>query len=327
MLVCLHLRPRFGNVTSCDIIKDHKTGDSLCYAFIGYDNDQSCEAAYFKMNNVLIDDRRIKVDFSQSVAHIWKQFRRHGKAGGNAGMAAEADAHIRGQQEQQQQQRGPPSGSRYIDLKGPAQQDRGMLFDHADPVEQQQQRGQQRWDQPQRPHSSKRSRSASRDRDRSRRRSRSRSNEHKQKQHKKHHKHHKEDKKQRQPDHADDGPGREYGDRHDRHRGSEGRARDARQQEGPYSSHSREAPDRGRDRGDRREGDAGGHSRQRERDYSRQDSPAGRSYERERGRQDSSRDRGADRHSGRGYERDRQGSDRTEREHRHRHRESDRHRR
>lgn len=48
---------RFGNVTSCDIIKDHKTGDSLCYAFIGYDNDQSCEAAYFKMNNVLIDDR------------------------------------------------------------------------------------------------------------------------------------------------------------------------------------------------------------------------------------------------------------------------------
>jgi peptidyl-prolyl cis-trans isomerase-like 4 len=44
-------------VTSCDIIRDHKTGDSLCYAFIGYDNDQACEAAYFKMNNVLIDDR------------------------------------------------------------------------------------------------------------------------------------------------------------------------------------------------------------------------------------------------------------------------------
>lgn len=66
MLVCIRsdtgrltccLCRRFGNVTSCDIIKDHKTGDSLCYAFIGYDNDQSCEAAYFKMNNVLIDDR------------------------------------------------------------------------------------------------------------------------------------------------------------------------------------------------------------------------------------------------------------------------------
>jgi hypothetical protein len=48
---------RFGNVTSCDIIRDYKTGDSLCYGFIGYDNDAACEAAYFKMNNVLIDDR------------------------------------------------------------------------------------------------------------------------------------------------------------------------------------------------------------------------------------------------------------------------------
>jgi hypothetical protein len=48
---------RFGNVTSCDIIRDFKTGDSLCYGFIGYDNDAACEAAYFKMNNVLIDDR------------------------------------------------------------------------------------------------------------------------------------------------------------------------------------------------------------------------------------------------------------------------------
>ena len=52
---------RFGNITSCDIIKDKKTGDSLCYAFLGYDNDKSCEDAFDKMNNVLIDDRRIKV--------------------------------------------------------------------------------------------------------------------------------------------------------------------------------------------------------------------------------------------------------------------------
>lgn len=36
-------------------------GDSLSYAFIGFDNDQSCEEAYFKMNNAVIDDRRIKV--------------------------------------------------------------------------------------------------------------------------------------------------------------------------------------------------------------------------------------------------------------------------
>jgi peptidyl-prolyl cis-trans isomerase-like 4 len=36
-------------------------GDSLCYAFIGFDTDKASEDAYFKMNNVLIDDRRIKV--------------------------------------------------------------------------------------------------------------------------------------------------------------------------------------------------------------------------------------------------------------------------
>ncbi|KAL6759755.1 cyclophilin-like domain-containing protein [Haematococcus lacustris] len=67
---------RFGVVTDCDIIRDYKTGDSLCYGFIGFDSEASCEEAYFKMNNVLIDDRRIKVDFSQSVAHLWKQFKK-----------------------------------------------------------------------------------------------------------------------------------------------------------------------------------------------------------------------------------------------------------
>jgi hypothetical protein len=47
-------------VTACDIIRDFKTGDSLCYAFIGFDSDDACANAYFKMNNVSIDDRRIK---------------------------------------------------------------------------------------------------------------------------------------------------------------------------------------------------------------------------------------------------------------------------
>ncbi len=32
-----------------------------------------------QMNNVVIDDRRIKVDFSQSVSKLWKGFRRYGK--------------------------------------------------------------------------------------------------------------------------------------------------------------------------------------------------------------------------------------------------------
>lgn len=83
---------RFGNVTSCDLIRDAKTGDSLNYGFIGFDSEKACEDAYFKMNNVLIDDRRIKVDFSQSVSHLWKQFRRRGAQGG-AELAAQADAH------------------------------------------------------------------------------------------------------------------------------------------------------------------------------------------------------------------------------------------
>uniref|UniRef100_A0A3B4FWA2 Peptidyl-prolyl cis-trans isomerase n=2 Tax=Haplochromini TaxID=319058 RepID=A0A3B4FWA2_9CICH len=64
---------RFGCIKSCEIIRDWKTGDSLCYAFIEFEKQEDCEKAYFKMDNVLIDDRRIHVDFSQSVAKIkWK---------------------------------------------------------------------------------------------------------------------------------------------------------------------------------------------------------------------------------------------------------------
>ncbi|XP_073100866.1 peptidyl-prolyl cis-trans isomerase CYP59-like isoform X1 [Elaeis guineensis] len=69
---------RFGNVTSAEIIRDYKTGDSLCYAFIEFETKEACERAYFKMDNTLIDDRRIHVDFSQSVAKLWSQYR-HGK--------------------------------------------------------------------------------------------------------------------------------------------------------------------------------------------------------------------------------------------------------
>ncbi|XP_006626237.2 peptidyl-prolyl cis-trans isomerase-like 4 [Lepisosteus oculatus] len=64
---------RFGSIKSCEIIKDWKTGESLCYAFIEFEKEEDCEKAFFKMDNVLIDDRRIHVDFSQSVAKIkWK---------------------------------------------------------------------------------------------------------------------------------------------------------------------------------------------------------------------------------------------------------------
>ena len=66
---------RFGSITSCEVIRDVKTADSLCYAFIGFETEASCIEAYDKMNNVLIDDRRIKVDFSQSVAHLWNRYK------------------------------------------------------------------------------------------------------------------------------------------------------------------------------------------------------------------------------------------------------------
>ncbi|KAJ7342039.1 hypothetical protein JRQ81_008439 [Phrynocephalus forsythii] len=64
---------RFGPIKSCEVIRDWKTGESLCYAFIEFEKEEDCEKAYFKMDNVLIDDRRIHVDFSQSVAKVkWK---------------------------------------------------------------------------------------------------------------------------------------------------------------------------------------------------------------------------------------------------------------
>ncbi len=72
---------RFGTIMSCQVIRDKKTGDSLQYAFIEFDKredaEQVCESfivpdlvdefvpknkAYFKMQNVLVDDRRIWVD-------------------------------------------------------------------------------------------------------------------------------------------------------------------------------------------------------------------------------------------------------------------------
>jgi len=64
---------RFGPVVSCEVIKDRVSGDSLQYAFVEFADRSACEQAYFKMDNVLIDDRRIHVDFSQSVSkYRWK---------------------------------------------------------------------------------------------------------------------------------------------------------------------------------------------------------------------------------------------------------------
>ena len=65
---------RFGKITDCEVIRDSKSGESLQYAFVEFEDPKDCEQAYFKMDNVLIDDRRIHVDFSQSVAKFkWKK--------------------------------------------------------------------------------------------------------------------------------------------------------------------------------------------------------------------------------------------------------------
>lgn len=76
---------RFGSIKRCEIVRDWKTGDSLQYGFITFENARECENAYFKMHDCVIDDRRIGVNFSQSVAKLWGKFR------GGARMTA-ADA-------------------------------------------------------------------------------------------------------------------------------------------------------------------------------------------------------------------------------------------
>lgn len=67
---------RFGKILSCQVIRDKQTGDSLQYAFIEFASKQDCERAYGKMQDVLIDDHRIKVDFSQSVSKYAAEMRK-----------------------------------------------------------------------------------------------------------------------------------------------------------------------------------------------------------------------------------------------------------
>ena len=100
---------RFGDIVKCDIVRDWKTGASLCYGFVEFARAEDAEAAFFKMDNVLIDDRRIKVDFSQSVSHLWHKFRRGGGSGGGGGGSAAPHAVAGPQGQQQQQQLPPPS--------------------------------------------------------------------------------------------------------------------------------------------------------------------------------------------------------------------------
>ncbi|KAL8638578.1 MAG: hypothetical protein Q9228_004278 [Teloschistes exilis] len=85
---------RFGKIISCEVIRDKRTGDSLQYAFIEFEDQKACEQAYFKMQGVLIDDHRIHVDFSQSVSRLSNSWRtttnskRAKQAGGFGGVAS-----------------------------------------------------------------------------------------------------------------------------------------------------------------------------------------------------------------------------------------------
>ena len=61
---------RFGTIKSCAIIRDSKTGDSLNYAFVEFEDVASCTQAYFKMDGALVDDRRIKVNKKGHAARL-----------------------------------------------------------------------------------------------------------------------------------------------------------------------------------------------------------------------------------------------------------------
>ena len=78
---------RFDQDCKADIMRDPDNGDSLNYGFIEFNSKEAATEAYLKMNNALIDDRRVKVDFSQSVAKLWKTRKNPGlnRMGANSG--------------------------------------------------------------------------------------------------------------------------------------------------------------------------------------------------------------------------------------------------
>lgn len=114
---------RFGKIMSCQVIRDKKTGDSLQYAFIEFDKKEDAEQAYFKMQNVLVDDRRIWVDFSQSIAKLNRGWSNNPVRGGNGGRGG-----FGGRQDLEERTRYRDSGA------GSSRRDDGygMVFDSGD---------------------------------------------------------------------------------------------------------------------------------------------------------------------------------------------------
>ena len=76
---------RFDSKAKAEIIRDPDTGSSLQYAFVEFSSKEACNEAYLKMNNALVDDRRIRVDFSQSVAKVWDRYHKKYRQGDRSG--------------------------------------------------------------------------------------------------------------------------------------------------------------------------------------------------------------------------------------------------
>lgn len=87
---------RFGRVHGVDVIRDAQTGQSLCYAFVEFEREEDAQRAYAKMDNVLVDDRRIHVDFCQSISRNGVVLNYRHKAG--KWVPVGPDPHVRRQQ-------------------------------------------------------------------------------------------------------------------------------------------------------------------------------------------------------------------------------------
>jgi peptidyl-prolyl cis-trans isomerase-like 4 len=96
---------RFDQAVKVEIIRDHDTGDSLQYAFAEFTTPEQAQEAYFKMNHALVDDRRILVDFSQSVAKLWDKYHQKMKFSRRADTYQSHSRQSRGPDERQQSSR------------------------------------------------------------------------------------------------------------------------------------------------------------------------------------------------------------------------------
>ena len=256
---------RFDQNAKAEIIRDPDTGDSLQYAFVEFTSNEACNEAYLKMNNALVDDRRIKVDFSQSVAKVWDRFNKKMRGvdlgyrdGGRGGGRGRGRGRGRGGMDYRGRGRGD-NDYRTRDNAGPNRQ---PAYNHTSKPEKRhvrsrsnspnRGRGSDRRfsrsyspDNGDRHHRDKRSRSLSRSRSRSSSASRRRhAKKHRHHDRHKHHKHHsRKDKKKRKKHHHRHRSRDRYSDddsrKKSRSRSASPRHRDSHKDD-KYSSHRRD---------------------------------------------------------------------------------------